>query len=135
DSKVLMKAFQSIEKAAPLKNADPHPLARELSDNPPQTALDENSDRMGNAADVLRAADERVMRFQDRAAKIDVVLAIQQAAQVLKGVPGRKTLVLVGSGFKFIDTVVKPSRSGFGMEYTTENPGEINQAVYTWKVL
>jgi VWFA-related protein len=89
----------------------------------------------------LREADESMARFQDRASRIDVQLTIQQLAQALKGIPGRKSVLLVGSGFKFIDsnTVLRSISGGIGgteLKYSVENGGEtLNQAAYTWKLL
>jgi hypothetical protein len=89
----------------------------------------------------LREADEAMVRFQDRSSRIDVQLTIQQLAQALKGIPGRKSLLLVGSGFKFIDSniVLKSISDGYGgteFKYSVENGGEsLNQAAYTWKLL
>src|SRR5437868_4292952 len=89
----------------------------------------------------LREADEALVRFQDRSSRIDVQLTIQQLAQALKGIPGRKSLLLIGSGFKFIDsnTVMRSISAGYGgqeLKYSVENAGEtLNQATYTWKLL
>jgi len=89
----------------------------------------------------LREADEAMTRFQDRSQRIDTQLTIQQLAQALKGIPGRKSLLLVGSGFKFIDsnTVLKSISAGFGgteLNYSVDNAGDtLNQAIYTWQVL
>jgi hypothetical protein len=87
------------------------------------------------------AADEAAYRFQDRSARIDMQLAIQQLAQALKGIPGRKSLLLVGSGFKFIDTkivltVIGNGRGGISIDRTVENANQtLDQAAYTWKLL
>ena len=89
----------------------------------------------------LREADEALVRFQDRSSRIDVQLTIQQLAQALKGIPGRKSLLLIGSGFKFIDsnTVMRSISAGYGgqeLKYSVENASEtLNQATYTWKLL
>jgi len=89
----------------------------------------------------LREADESMGRFLDRSSRIDVQLTVQQLAQALKGIPGRKSLLLVGSGFKFIDskTVLRSISGGVGgteLVYSADNAGEtLNQADYTWKLL
>jgi hypothetical protein len=89
----------------------------------------------------LREADEAMVRFQDRSSRLDTLYAIQQLAQGLKGIPGRKTLLLVGSGFKFIDskTVLRSISGGAGgteLNYSVENGGQtFNQTLYTWKLL
>jgi VWFA-related protein len=94
-----------------------------------------------NVALKLREDDERMGRFQDRASRIDVQLTIQQLAQALKGIPGRKSVLLVGSGFKFIDsnTVLRSIGGGMGgteLKYSVDNAGEtLNQALYTWRLL
>src|SRR5262249_20363201 len=88
----------------------------------------------------LRSADESMIRFQDRSSRLDTLYAVQQLAQALKGLPGRKSLLLVGYGFKFIDssTVMKniSGTPGIEMKYSVENVGQtMNQTLYTWKLL
>jgi hypothetical protein len=90
----------------------------------------------------LRSLDENMVRFQDRSSRIDSQMAIQQLAQALKGFPGRKSVLLVGSGFKFIDskTVLRMiggrSEGGPELSYSVENGGQtMDLTAYTWKVL
>src|SRR5205823_1774865 len=83
NAKALLTAMQYANKMPPTKNSDPNKLAQQLSDEQPASAGDPDSGRLAAATDVLRAADERMVRFQDRAAKMDSLFTIQQLAQAL----------------------------------------------------
>jgi VWFA-related protein len=78
----------------------------------------------------VMAQDMEMFRFQDRAARVDSLLALQQLAQALKGIPGRKTLLWVGSGIKFLDSTL------LTREIIPRGAGEsLDQNAYTWKLL
>ncbi len=131
DPRGLVAAVQRQGTTPPSKNNDSSALIQQLS----RESLSRDVDTTV-ATGALRAADENMVRFQNRAAKTDSLLAIQQLAQALKGIPGRKTLILVGSGFNVLETVVKRSQTGFGLDYSLHTPGQaLDQAAYTWKVL
>ena len=140
----LLSAMHQLDGDQPTNHNNANHEVRELSDQ----LISNQQSQLANAADVgptlaqtlmLRSADESMVRFQDRSSRIDTQLVIQQLAQALKGIPGRKSLLLVGSGFKFIDstTVLKTITDGSqGLQYSVENgPETLNQAAYTWKVL
>ena len=139
DPRQIMAAIAEHSNSQPTNNTQGTELIRQLSDG----AISE-SQLYGTDVRMelkLREADEALVRFQDRSSRIDVQLTIQQLAQALKGIPGRKSVLLVGSGFKFIDsnTVMKDISGGWGgqdLKYSVENGAEsLNQAQYTWKLL
>lgn len=81
-------------------------------------------------AEHMMAQDMEMFRFQDRTSRVDSLLALQQLAQALKGIPGRKTLLWVGSGIKFLDSTL------LTREIIPRNAGEaLDQNAYTWKLL
>ena len=137
DPKVLMEAMSEHSNAQETRNTQGTEFTRQLSDG----AIAEAELFGGSIGSELklREADEAFGRFQDRSSRIDVQLTIQQLAQALKGIPGRKSVLLVGSGFKFIDSnTVMRSIGGGGtdLKYSVENGGEtLDQATYTWKLL
>ena len=146
DPREIMAAVREHSNSQPTNNAGMTTSdSRQLSDmviSQSETQLSHGPDLVPlSVALKLREADESMGRFLDRSSRIDVQLTIQQLAQALKGIPGRKSLLLVGSGFKFIDskTVLRSISSGFGgteLKYSAENAGEtLNQADYTWKLL
>jgi VWFA-related protein len=139
DPRVLTEAISEHSNSQETKNTQGTEFTRQLADAAAtEGELFGTNDRSERK---LRQADEAFTRFQDRASRIDVQLTIQQLAQALKGIPGRKSVLLVGSGFKFIDsnTVVRDISGGWGgqeLKYSVENAGEtLDQATYTWKLL
>jgi VWFA-related protein len=145
DSQSLLSAIGKNATAQPTAHNEVTQTTRQISDQ----MITEVQTQFGNVPDLkamghalqFRQADEAMTRFQDRSSRLDVQFAIQQLAQSLKGLPGRKSLLLVGSGFKFIDSniVLKSISGGDGgrdQVYSAENVGEtLNQAAYTWKML
>ena len=143
DPRLLLSAITKGSTAQPTANNEHTAMVRELSDEALQSAENYGTNDVVSVADALRlrSADESMVRFQDRSSRLDTEYAIQQLAQSLKGIPGRKSLLLVGSGFKFIDSniVLKSISGGVGgtdLMYSQENGGQtMNQTVYTWKLL
>jgi VWFA-related protein len=136
DPRIIMAAVSKDANEQPTANNQHTELTRQMSDEAISRAeiYGENI----TAIQKLREADEGMVRFQDRSSRIDVQLVIQQLAQALKGIPGRKSLLLVGSGFKFIDSniVLKAIGGGTDVNYSADNVGEtLNQALYTWRLL
>ena len=145
DPSQLLAAIAEHSNSQPANNSQGTEFTRGFSDE----LISQSETQLANGPDIvplsvaskLREADEAMIRFQDRSSRIDVQLTIQQLAQALKGIPGRKSVLLVGSGFKFIDsnTVMRSISGGFGgtdVKYSAENSAEsLNQAQYTWKLL
>jgi len=142
DPRVLLSAITKDSTQPGPSNNGPS-VSRQLSDEALSASENYGTNDAISVADALRlrSADEAMIRFQDRSSRIDTEYAIQQLAQALKGIPGRKSVLLVGSGFKFIDskTVLKSIARGVGgvdLEYSQENAGQaLNQTAYTWKLL
>ena len=144
DPKLLLAAFDKESTKATTKNNDEEFHTRQQMDQDWAFAQIWG----GDISDILklREASEDASRFQDRSARVDTQLAIQQLAQGLKGIPGRKTVILVGSGFTFIDTKTVFRWIG-GVQYgpsatyhVEQSVGEhaqqtLDQAAYTWKLL
>ena len=145
DPKSLLTAFQKDAPGQPSANNEVTQTTRQISDQ----IITEVQTQFGNGPDLssmsramqYRQQDEAMTRFQDRSSRLDVQFAIQQLAQSLKGLPGRKSLLLVGSGFKFIDSnivlrSISGGDAGRDQTYSVDNVGEtLNQAAYTWKLL
>jgi VWFA-related protein len=145
DPNAILAAVSERSNAEPTNNSKTGGEARDISD----AVISQSETQLSNGPDLvplsvalkMREADESMARFQDRSARIDAQLAIQQLAQALKGIPGRKSVLLVGSGFKFIDSnivmkSISGGRGGVDLRYSVENGGEsLDQASYTWKVL
>jgi VWFA-related protein len=144
DPHAILAAMSQNLNAQPTNNTQGREFTRQFSD----TIISQSETQLAgpdlvpvSIALKLREADEAMVRFQDRSSRLDVQLTIQQLAQALKGIPGRKSLLLVGSGFKFIDSnivlnSISGGRGGTEFRYSVENGGEsLNQAAYTWKLL
>ena len=145
DPKVLLAAAMRNDNAQPSTNNLRENTIQQITDEKIET-FEEGGNSPQEAAQLLammklRTAEEAMFRFQDRSSRIDTMYAIQQLAQALKGLPGRKTLLLVGSGFKFVDSnvvlnVIGGGSAGLDLRYSVENGGEtLNQTLYTWKLL
>jgi VWFA-related protein len=147
DPQQLLAAFRKEINKAPTANNDIMKATREISE---QALSETESQLQTNGAPLvspaaalhLRSMDENMVRFQDRSSRIDSQMVIQQLAQALKGLPGRKSVLLVGSGFKFIDSnIVLRMIGGQGeggpeLRYSVENGGQtMDLTAYTWKVL
>lgn len=146
DPRLLLSAITKDSNAQPTAHNEPNMAVRQLTD----AAISQSETQLagGGGGDIslanalkLRSADEAMVRFQDRSSRLDVQYVIQQLAQALKGIPGRKSLLLVGSGFKFIDSeivmkTIDPMHGGTVLLYSVTNATEtLNQAAYTWKLL
>jgi len=139
DPRQIMAAITEHSNSQPTNNNQGTEVTRQLADGAiSESQLYGTNVRMELK---LREADEALVRFQDRTARIDAQLALQQLAQALKGIHGRKSVLLVGSGFTFIDSkiVMRDISGGYGgqdYQYSPENATEaMNQASYTWKLL
>ena len=148
DPRLLIAAVKENSNSQPTNNSQISDFTRSFSDELiSQSETQLSTDRLPDVVSLsailkLREADESLVRFQDRSSRIDVQLTIQQLAQALKGIPGRKSILLVGSGFKFIDSNIEMRNIGPGgsggneMRYSVDNTAEtLNQATYTWKLL
>ena len=130
DPRQIMAAIAEHSNSQPTNNTQGTELTRQVSDS---TIAESALYGGGIGTELkLREADEALVRFQDRSSRIDVQLTIQQLAQALKGIPGRKSVLLVGSGFKFIDsnTVMRDIGGGSGgqdLKYSVENGAESPQ--------
>jgi VWFA-related protein len=140
DPKAILSAFKKEATKPTTANNDADTGMRQQADQ--QISMAESYG--GNIGDELklREASEDAARFQDRSSRIDTQLAIQQLAQGLKGIPGRKSVLLVGSGFSFIDTktvlrmIGNQAEGGLHTVQSVENaPQTLDQAAYTWKLL
>lgn len=78
--------------------------------------------------------EDAVTRFQDAAARIDSLYALQQLAQTLKGIPGRKTLIWAGSGFPFMNAISVDSKGQRNMSMDRAGT-TLDQQMYTWQLL
>jgi len=130
DPKGLLAAVQQ-EKTVVRKNNNEANPTRELYNQVMSQQESSGSTSVDPAViEHVMAQDMEMFRFQDRAARVDSLLALQQLAQALRGIPGRKTLVWVGSGIKFLDSTL------LTREIIPRNAGEsLDQNAYTWKLL
>jgi VWFA-related protein len=140
DPKAILSAFKKEGNKATTANNDADTGMRQQTDQ--QISMAESYGGNIGTELKMREASEDAARFQDRSARIDVQLAIQQLAQGLKGIPGRKTVLLVGSGFSFIDTktvlrlIGGQAECGLETSQSVQNgPQTLDQAGYTWKLL
>jgi VWFA-related protein len=86
-------------------------------------------------ATIQADATEQIMsRFQDNTARIDSMYSLQQIAQSLKGIPGRKTLLWAGDGFPFMTGTTTNGQGG--RSFMPDHIGDTLDAhAYTWKLL
>ncbi|MCU1286437.1 MAG: hypothetical protein JWO13_2787 [Acidobacteriales bacterium] len=77
---------------------------------------------------------ERTFDFQNRSTRIDTLLVMQQIAQALAGLPGRKTLIWASSGFQFADGMFK-TEGGLNRVFTGPSNSSLDQGLRTWEVL
>src|SRR5207237_1410895 len=89
-----------------------------------------------NEADAQRmqVAEDGMARFQDNSNRIDSLYSLQQIAQSLKGIPGRKTLLWAGAGFPFMSGTTTNGQAG--RTFMPEHIGDtLDSHLYTWKLL
>jgi VWFA-related protein len=92
-----------------------------------------NADMKAWAA--MQDSTDNLAQLQNRGIRIDTLSVIQQLAQALAGLPGRKTLVWASSGFQFAEGMFK-LKGGVDRVYTGGASQEaLDQNVYTWKLL
>jgi len=141
DPKALLAAVKKKNPTQPTRNSDKSPMIKEEADVAAQKLelrdevyAGQAQMRFDNAARLQETEDE-MTQFQDRAARYDTLASLQQLAQALKGLPGRKTLLWVGSGFEFfggtqrVKGIVNLAQGG-------TNFGEVlDQHAYTSKLL
>jgi VWFA-related protein len=138
DPKTLLAAVQKNHPIQPTRNNDKSPLMKEEAE-PAAKKLElepsaEAQRRFDNAARVQETEDQ-MAQFQDRAARYDTLASLQQLALALKGLPGRKTLLWVGSGFEFLGGV-QQVKGIVGLSSSPARFGEaLDQHAYTWKLL
>ncbi|MCU1305333.1 MAG: hypothetical protein JWN45_28 [Acidobacteriaceae bacterium] len=129
---------QTVER---LKNT--HPAKEEvradvLKDNVPLNASQNDSpDDLHDfmpAWQGMRDQQERASDFQNRSSRIDTLLVMQQIAQALAGLPGRKTLIWASSGFKFADGLFK-TQGGLSRVFTGPSGDSLDQSLHTWELL
>ncbi|HUR37236.1 MAG TPA: VWA domain-containing protein [Terriglobales bacterium] len=141
DPKVLLATVKQLgvsgqpdanRQASPIVTKSANEIAQQMGQ-----AGDE-AERVGKVFDnvaLVQETEASMVRFEDRAARIDTVLALQQLAQALKGIPGRKSLLWVGSGMQFLGGLQEVS----GITNTAYQPGKVGEAmdmqIYTWKLL
>ena len=70
-----------------------------------------------DALDHAKENENRAQTFQERSARISSLEALQQIAQSLAGIPGRKSLVWASSGFPFSSSV-KQIRGSVNIDYS-----------------
>jgi VWFA-related protein len=138
--------MSGLDKAhtVPAKNNDTSSVLSKAANEQQQRdegLADQNPD-MEQRLDALLAQEDQVSRFQDSTTRIDSLLALQQLAQMLKGIPGRKTLLWAGSGFPFASLSstnaagqrsLAPDRAGSALDlhaYTWKLLNDANVAVY-----
>jgi VWFA-related protein len=73
-----------------------------------------------DALDNTKDNENRLLAFQERSARISSLDALQQIAQSLAGLPGRKSLVWASSGYPF-SSIVKQSRGGVKYDFSQVN--------------
>ncbi|HUS18913.1 MAG TPA: VWA domain-containing protein [Terriglobales bacterium] len=136
DRKSLLATAQSLNVSVMAKNNEPSPLLKEQINElmGANGALSETETKLLNNSEIMDAREELMSRFQDMTARIDSLGTLQQIAQALKGVPGRKTLLWAGSGFPFMSGAVAVGPAG--RQISPERMGEtVDQHAYTWKLL
>src|SRR5690242_20197067 len=85
DPRLIMAAFNENSNAQPTNNSQMSQLSKQFSDE----IVSQSESELAGGADLvplpialkMREADEAMARFQDRSARIDVQLAVQQLAQ------------------------------------------------------
>jgi VWFA-related protein len=82
----------------------------------------------------MQDSSDNFSQLQNRGIRIDTLSVIQQLAQALAGLPGRKTLVWISSGFQFAEHMFKLT-GGVDRVFTGPNQDALDQNVYTWKLL
>jgi VWFA-related protein len=129
-------------KSLPQKNDEQSKMLAELYNEAQQMAAEGGPDDAAAADAARREADTQRMqqaedamtRFQDNSVRIDSLYSLQQIAQSLKGIPGRKTLLWAGSGFPFMTGTTTNGQAG--RTFMPDHIGDTLDAhAYTWKLL
>ncbi len=137
DRRSLLAAIDQLSKL-PQKNDEQSQMLAELY-NEVQQMQSTNAGAPGmaelEAATIQTDANEQQMtRFQDYTARIDSMYALQQIAQSLKGIPGRKTLLWAGDGFPFMTGSTTNGQGG--RTFMPDHIGDtLDSHLYTWKLL
>jgi VWFA-related protein len=99
-----LKGIGSRQEAAPdlMKTLVPCGVIQNAKDCANENENPEDLPDLKAWASLQKTADSMAV-FQNRSTRIDTLYAIQQLAQALAGLPGRKTLVWASSGFQFAE--------------------------------
>jgi len=136
--------FNAVVENNPTRPATIHERDSVTHGNPEEAAAMQPTPEMFDARveQMIKAQDgeDERYRFQERTSRIDTLLAIQQLAQALKGIPGRKTVLWAGSGFEFLGTIAPGSPLNArttNSRFHDPTPGNesVNMALYTWQLL
>ena len=142
DPRTLIATVQNRRGTLPTRNDQRSPQLAEAANEASQQLDTASNDQLQraqaqfDAAAALLENEDRMARFQDRTARIDTLGTLQQLAQAMKGLPGRKSLIWVGSGFQFLGGLQQVSGITRTSPTGTTNLGEAqDQHAYTWKLL
>lgn len=140
DPKKVLAAFENRDASQPASNtgrvsslADAQIAATARLSNASDDDLLAAQTQFNNTTQ-MKESEDRAIAFQDSTARIDSLMSLQQLAQALKGLPGRKSMLLVGSGFQFMSGTVALLGNTNEFRPTRANAA-INQHLYTWKLL
>ena len=135
DSKALLAGMESI-KALPSKNNDTSALISKTNNEQQQRneGFADQNPMMDELMTRVLAQEEQMTRFQNATTRIDSLLVLQQLAQTFKGIPGRKTLLWVGSGFPFME--ISSINAAGQKSLAPDRAGStLDQQAYTWQLL
>jgi VWFA-related protein len=143
------KILAAVVKGQPIQNAAREAAGGTVMDITPCAASttgcggDANADRgMRQWADwkTMMTNQEGFEIYRDNATRVHGLLALQQLAQALRGLPGRKTLIWASSGIEILGGISRMFRGmsdarGGASIYSGTAGGALDQNAYTFSLL
>ncbi len=139
DKKVLQLGLQMYKSHAPAK-AGSIPTA--LAERPPEAIgaaeTEEEADSLARALEAwgnMKEGEQKITLAQHRNARLSTLEALQQMAQMLSGIPGRKTVIWASSSFPFGDLF--STSGGLNVHYNMASCSgtDLDYVAYTWRLL
>ncbi len=134
DRRALLAQIQKLSSITTRNDDQSHMLAELYNEIQQLQATFGGFDSLEKAAFQTDANEQTMARFQDISSRIDSLYSLQQLAQTLKGIPGRKTLIWAGSGFPYMTGTTKNGQGG--RTFTPDRMGDtMDLYLYTWKLI
>ncbi len=138
DKKVLQLALQKYRSSTPMKESAA-PVA--MNEAPPEAVLAPSSEQEAESfARALEAwgnmqdGEQTIALAVRRNSRLSTLEALQQMAQMLSGIPGRKTVIWASASFPFGDLFTTSRGLNVTYNFAKANT-DLDYIAYTWRLL